>query len=124
MEVKVDEVYADWLKAEGQGQIKTIATHYGIYEHLFGYAFFLPRVQLDIKVWAQSLFQTKPEQTKLDTFPLFPEKFEVDEETLAPVYFGNTLKPKHAKNAPTVSFDSTTKLLNNNKVKTNGFSVR
>lgn len=45
-----DRVKADWLEAEGQFQVKRIADHYGIYEHLFGYAFFIPRITLDIKV--------------------------------------------------------------------------
>lgn len=47
-----DRVKADWLEAEGQFQVKRIADHYGIYEHLFGYAFFIPRITLDIKVIA------------------------------------------------------------------------
>lgn len=49
-------------------------------------------------------------------FDKFYFQFKVDEDTLAPVYFGNTLKPKHAKEAPTVSFDSTIKLLSTGEV--------
>lgn len=52
MNVDDDRVKADWLEAEGQFQVKRIADHYGIYEHLFGYAFFIPRITLDIKVIA------------------------------------------------------------------------
>lgn len=48
--VDEDQVKKDWLEAEGQFQIKSIAQFYGIYEHLFGYAYFVPRIQLDIKV--------------------------------------------------------------------------
>lgn len=48
--VDVDRVKADWLEAEGQFQLKNIAQHYGVYEHLFGYAYFIPRIELDIKV--------------------------------------------------------------------------
>lgn len=50
VEVNSDQVKADWLESEGQFQVKKIAQHYGIYEHLFGYAYFVPRVTLDIKV--------------------------------------------------------------------------
>lgn len=49
-------------------------------------------------------------------FFVFQFQFQVDEDTLAPVYFGNTLKPKHTKEAPTVSFDSSVKLLSKDKV--------
>lgn len=50
MEIDEDKVRQDWAEYEGQFQLKSIATHYGIYEHLFGHAFFLPRVALDIQV--------------------------------------------------------------------------
>lgn len=50
MEVDNDRVKEDWLESEGQFQIKRIAQHYGVYEHLFGYAYFVPRITLDIKV--------------------------------------------------------------------------
>jgi large subunit ribosomal protein L38 len=40
----------DWIKTVGPHQICKIAQHYGIYQHLFGDAFFKPRVNLDIKV--------------------------------------------------------------------------
>lgn len=56
--VDIKRVKEDWLEADGQFQIRSIAQHYGIYEHLFGYAFFLPRVNLDIKVILK-LLQTK-----------------------------------------------------------------
>lgn len=50
MNVDEEQVKNDWLESEGQFQIKTIAQFYGVYEHLFGFAYFLPRIQLDIKV--------------------------------------------------------------------------
>lgn len=50
MEIDAEQVKQDWLENEGQFQLRKIAAHYGIYEHLFGYAYFLPRVKLDIKV--------------------------------------------------------------------------
>lgn len=50
VDVDADEVRKEWIEQEGQFQIKSIASHYGIYEHLFGYAYFVPRVHLDIRV--------------------------------------------------------------------------
>lgn len=50
VEVNLDQVRSDWVKTDGQYHIKTIATHYGIYEHLFGFAYFLPRIPLNIQV--------------------------------------------------------------------------
>lgn len=50
MNVDEEQVKNDWLESEGQFQIKTIAQFYGVFEHLFGLAYFLPRIQLDIKV--------------------------------------------------------------------------
>lgn len=50
MNVDDEQVKKDWLEMEGQFQVKKIAEHYGIYEHLFGLAYFLPRITLDIKV--------------------------------------------------------------------------
>lgn len=49
---KVDE---DWTKSSGPYQIKDIANHYGIYEHLFGDAYFIPRVFLTIKVFIRTI---------------------------------------------------------------------
>lgn len=50
VDVNLDAIRDEWLRTNGQSQIKTIATHYGIYEHLFGYGIFTPRIPLDIKV--------------------------------------------------------------------------
>lgn len=51
MEINLDEAKNDWLKTAGPFHIRKIAEHYGVFEHLFGkYAFFTPRVTMDIKV--------------------------------------------------------------------------
>lgn len=50
VEADLDRVKEEWLKTSGQTQIKDIATHYGVYEHLFGYGFFMPRIPLNINV--------------------------------------------------------------------------
>lgn len=55
MEVNLDEVKVDWFKTAGPFHIRKIAEHYGVYEDLFGkYAYFVPRVFLDIKVYYQN----------------------------------------------------------------------
>lgn len=40
----------------------------------------------------------------------FQFQYTISDDTVAPVYYGNTLKPTHAKDAPNVSFDATIKL--------------
>lgn len=50
VEADLDRVRGEWLRTNGQSQIKEIARHYGIFEHLFGYAYFTPRVPLNINV--------------------------------------------------------------------------
>lgn len=57
VEVDTNRVKEDWLETEGQFQIKNIAQHYGIYEHLFGFAYFIPRITLDIKVKFTHVFK-------------------------------------------------------------------
>lgn len=41
----------------------------------------------------------------------------MSEGEYAPVYFGNTLKPTHAKNQPEVTFDANKKLVANQVMK-------
>lgn len=79
MKINLKETKEEWLKTSGQYQIKTIADHYGIYEHLFGEAYFVPRIPLQI-VFNQ-------------------------ESVNIPVYFGNVIKPSEATNLPEISFD-------------------
>lgn len=50
VEVDLDDVRKEWVSSTGQLHIKNIAEHYGVYEHLFGYAYFYPRIPLNIKV--------------------------------------------------------------------------
>lgn len=70
------------MNTAGPFHIRTVADHYGVFEHLFGkYAFFTPRVGLDI-AYKQG-------------------------DTLIPVYYGNRLKPSDTQEAPEISFDHT-----------------
>lgn len=86
----MDEVKRDWLATSGQFHIRDVAHHYGVYQHLFGDAFFVPRVPLDIK-------------------------YTLADDLLAPVYYGNTIRPSDARDPPAVSFDSTVNIPGNER---------
>lgn len=73
-------VKQDWLKTSGPFQVKKLAEHYGVFEHLFGAAYFVPRVDLKITFNCGDL--------------------------ASPVYYGNVLKPSEATQEPDVQFDS------------------
>lgn len=79
MKIDLEQVRADWVKTSGPFHIKRIAEHYGVFEHLFGAAYFVPRVALDIQYQAGEL--------------------------LHPVKYGNVLKPSETQAAPQVQFD-------------------
>ncbi|XP_053695857.1 39S ribosomal protein L38, mitochondrial [Sabethes cyaneus] len=73
------QVKNDWLKTSGPFHVRRLAEHYGVFEHLFGAAYFLPRVELKV------------------SFP--------NGDTASPVYYGNVLKPSEATRQPEVVFD-------------------
>lgn len=79
VQIDLDEVKKDWFQSTPM-HIKTIADHYGIYEHLYGDAYFIPRVPLNV---GYNL-----------------------EDSLIPVYYGNVIKPNEAQRAPEVTFES------------------
>ncbi|KAH8280781.1 hypothetical protein KR054_012380 [Drosophila jambulina] len=75
---KVQEVY---VRTTGHHDLRLMADHYGIFEHLYGSAYFVPRVPLSIN-------------------------YVLDGgERLAPVYNGNVIKPVEASKAPQVAFN-------------------
>uniref|UniRef100_A0A6P7G3F2 Large ribosomal subunit protein mL38 n=2 Tax=Diabrotica virgifera virgifera TaxID=50390 RepID=A0A6P7G3F2_DIAVI len=78
--INLEETNKEWLKTQAPVDIKKVADHYGVFEHLYGDAYFHPRVPLNI------LYET--------------------ENGSLPVYYGNVIKPSESKNAPTVSYDS------------------
>ncbi|KAL1117301.1 hypothetical protein AAG570_004627 [Ranatra chinensis] len=78
--VPLDKVEDDWMRTVGPLHIKAAAEHYGVFDHLYGDAYFVPNVALDV-------FYTSG----------------ADE---VPVYRGNTLKPSQAANCPTVNFEA------------------
>lgn len=60
VEIDLDESKYDYFKTSAPFHIKKIAEHYGIFEHLFGrYAYFVPRVSMDIKVREFHYFRWK-----------------------------------------------------------------
>ncbi|CAL4249939.1 unnamed protein product, partial [Meganyctiphanes norvegica] len=81
VKLDLDLVQSEWEETSGPHHIRTLAEHYGIFKDLFGKAYFVPRVILNIN-------------------------FNFDEETVSPVYRGNVIKPKEASNEPSVEFSS------------------
>lgn len=80
MVIDLKQAKETYLNQNGPEEIKIIADHYGVFEHLFGDAYFIPRVSLKI------LFETKD-------FSL-------------PVCYGNVIKPKEATSNPNVSYNA------------------
>lgn len=71
----------EWLTQGGPQHIQQIAEHYGVFEHLFGDAYFAPVVPLHVK-------------------------YNIGGDKVAPVYYGNVLKPSDTASAPEVEFNS------------------
>ncbi|XP_023224273.1 39S ribosomal protein L38, mitochondrial-like [Centruroides sculpturatus] len=82
LKISLDEVREEWKKSVGPSQIKKLAEHYGIYNDLFEYGYFIPHVVMNIA-------------------------FEYDDDLQTPVYYGNIINPSEASKAPSVVFEST-----------------
>lgn len=80
VKIDLEACQKEWLTTVGPQHIKKIADHFGIYEHLFGDAYFYPRVPLNIT-------------------------FEIEKGDL-PVYYGNVVKPLDAQKKPNVTYES------------------
>nr|CAH7731391.1 unnamed protein product [Callosobruchus chinensis] len=80
MLIDLEEVRQGSAATSAPHYIKSIADHYGVFEHLFGDAYFYPRVALNI------VYGT--------------------EEHELPVFYGNILKPNDTKGVPKISYDS------------------
>ncbi|KAH8276613.1 hypothetical protein KR044_012098 [Drosophila immigrans] len=78
--IDLEQVQRAYVQTTGQHDLRLLADHYGIFEHLFGSAYFVPRVPLSIR-------------------------YAGDDQHLSPVYNGNVIKPLEALKAPLVSFD-------------------
>ncbi|XP_018318763.1 39S ribosomal protein L38, mitochondrial [Agrilus planipennis] len=78
--IKLDEVKSVGANGAAQYQLKEIATHFSIFDHLFGDAYFVPRVPLQVQ-------------------------YSFDSAVL-PVYSGNVIKPSEAAKKPIVNYDA------------------
>ncbi|KAJ1524752.1 hypothetical protein ONE63_009631 [Megalurothrips usitatus] len=80
LDVPLDKIEVEWEESGlASLHIKQIADHYGIFDHLFGYAYFYPRIMLDVE-------------------------FAQEGDKAVPVYRGNIVKPREAQKPPQVSF--------------------
>lgn len=79
--IDLSKMRKDWLQTDGPFHIRRIAEHYGIYEHLYRDAYFMPTVPLDIS-------------------------YELENDKLVRVYNGNVIKPSEASNAPNVEYSA------------------
>ncbi|KAJ8937134.1 hypothetical protein NQ318_019396 [Aromia moschata] len=78
--INLEDTKREWLTTAGPYHIKQIADHYGVFQHLFGDAYFYPRVPISI------------------TYD--------NEDGKLPVYFGNIVKPSEAATKPEVTYES------------------
>ncbi|CAG0898509.1 unnamed protein product, partial [Darwinula stevensoni] len=80
VDIPLEEVERDWKSSGWSQQVREVATHYDVFQHLFGDAYFYPRVPLHIR-------------------------YDYDEEFYTPVHFGNAIKPKEACSVPHVRYE-------------------
>ncbi|XP_034254865.1 39S ribosomal protein L38, mitochondrial [Thrips palmi] len=82
LDVPLESIEEAWKESGlASSHLKVIAEHYNIYSHLFGDAFFYPRVMLDIE-------------------------YVQKDDSVVPVYRGNIIKPREALIAPEVKFNA------------------
>lgn len=79
--ISLDEVKTVWNKLDAPVHIRRIANHYGIFQDLFGDAYFHPVVPLTIQ-------------------------YELESDMIAKVYTGNVIKPKEAHTKPEVIYEA------------------
>ncbi|XP_014226295.1 39S ribosomal protein L38, mitochondrial [Trichogramma pretiosum] len=80
--IDLEEAKQDWTKTNGPQYLQKIGTHYGVFEHLFGDAYFYPVVPLNIDYD-------------------FGHK-----NLLARVHNGNLITPQEATDVPSVSYEA------------------
>lgn len=74
-------VREDWLRTDGPSHIHRLAKHYGVYNDLYGDAYFMPTVQLNVS-------------------------YDLPDDKLTRVYTGNVIKPSEAAKVPDVTFNA------------------
>lgn len=83
--IDLDAVKQEWLNSSASHHIKESADHYGVFEHLYGDAYFYPRVPLGV--------------------------YYTHNELQHPVYYGNVIKPQEASSKPEIKYESDDKTL-------------
>ncbi|XP_020297056.1 39S ribosomal protein L38, mitochondrial isoform X1 [Pseudomyrmex gracilis] len=78
--VDLQKARKDWLLADGPFHIHRIAEHYSIYKDLYGDAYFMPTIPLNIS-------------------------YNLENDKLINVYNGNVIKPNEASKAPQVTYN-------------------
>lgn len=94
--IDLDNVYEEYKNTTGKYALKKIADHYNVFKDLFGDAYFVPRVALEIK-------------------------YEVSDDKFAPVYNGNVIKPSEASRPPVVNFDGSSDPITGEKSKKDSY---
>ncbi|XP_033123725.1 39S ribosomal protein L38, mitochondrial-like [Anneissia japonica] len=79
--VPLDEVEAEWEKTSGPYHIRDVAKNYNIFKDLFDGAEFISWSVMNIS-------------------------YDVDDDTVMPVYWGNVVTPQEARSPPVISFES------------------
>lgn len=79
--INVEEVEKEWQRTVGPQQVKEIADHYGVFEHLFQHAYFTPWIPLQVF-------------------------YDSEEDYVNPVHHGNILPSGAAVHEPQVQFPS------------------
>ncbi|XP_019871903.2 39S ribosomal protein L38, mitochondrial [Aethina tumida] len=83
--IDLDAVKQEWLNSSAPHHIKESADHYGVFEHLYGDAYFYPRVPLGV--------------------------YYTHNDLQHPVYYGNVIKPQEASSKPEIKYESDDKTL-------------
>lgn len=81
LEISLDEVNKEWLKTSAPNHLYTIIDHYGIYNDMFNGAYFYPIMPMSIG-------------------------YELDEDNVMPVHYGNTVNASETHEEPLVEYDS------------------
>lgn len=79
--VDLEKARKDWLQTDGPYHIHRIAGHYGVFKDLYGNAYFMPTVPLDVS-------------------------YELENDKAVRAYTGNVIKPSEASKAPAVGYDA------------------
>ncbi|KAL3273753.1 hypothetical protein HHI36_015181 [Cryptolaemus montrouzieri] len=80
LRINLEETFKEWTTSLAPAHIQKVADHYGIFEHLFGDAYFKPVVPMNISFASGDVEH--------------------------PVYHGNIIRPSEAVSKPTVTYTS------------------